>query len=293
MMYMSRHRRRDSNTKPSKSAQASGQGKMTPDTVRRLGIVTEKPMFPQYSRLTGRLNSFKNYSGDNLPDIQTLAEAGFCYTGNGDAVRCYYCGCVLVSWTNDMCPYTQHAFARKDCPHLINCRGVHFETPEYNNRRDCTPPNPMDIVMTKNDVAVQTLNEFGKSDQLCKMALQKLIETSNKDVFTAIELLTVIEEIEAESANECCFKGSNYDDVCSPVNEPLDSNSVQFEELQEENERLKEALQCRICMDRTACIIFLPCGHMVACPQCGPALTVCAVCRKEIKGTVRATLVPF
>lgn len=58
--------------------------------------------------------------------------------------------------------------------------------------------------------------------------------------------------------------------------------------LKEENSRLKEQNTCRICMDKMSDIIFLPCGHIVSCAFCAPALKKCPVCRKGIQGIVKA-----
>lgn len=56
----------------------------------------------------------------------------------------------------------------------------------------------------------------------------------------------------------------------------------------EENERLKETTLCKVCVDKRADVIFLPCGHMICCPQCAPAMTKCPICRKTINGQVKA-----
>ena len=58
--------------------------------------------------------------------------------------------------------------------------------------------------------------------------------------------------------------------------------------LVEENRSLREQMLCKICMDNDANIVFLPCGHLVACAECAPHLRKCAICRKLVKGTVRA-----
>jgi hypothetical protein len=57
--------------------------------------------------------------------------------------------------------------------------------------------------------------------------------------------------------------------------------------LKEENRVLKEQMMCKICMDKDANTVFLPCGHLVSCVDCANALTKCAVCRTIIQGTVR------
>lgn len=58
--------------------------------------------------------------------------------------------------------------------------------------------------------------------------------------------------------------------------------------LLEENRQLRDQMTCKICMDKDACIVFLPCGHMVSCVECAHALRKCAVCRTLIQGTVKA-----
>jgi len=58
--------------------------------------------------------------------------------------------------------------------------------------------------------------------------------------------------------------------------------------LEEENQKLRESALCKICLDKRADVIFLPCGHIVSCPQCAPALDSCPVCRKPVMGLVKA-----
>ncbi|KAL5018669.1 hypothetical protein ScPMuIL_004391 [Solemya velum] len=60
--------------------------------------------------------------------------------------------------------------------------------------------------------------------------------------------------------------------------------------LMQENRQMREESLCRICLEESSCIVFLPCGHMVTCPRCAPAFKKCPVCRKTIKGTVKAYL---
>lgn len=60
--------------------------------------------------------------------------------------------------------------------------------------------------------------------------------------------------------------------------------------LLEENRTLKDQRTCKVCMDGEVNIVFLPCGHLVCCVNCAPALRNCAVCRSLIRGTVRTYL---
>lgn len=47
---------------------------------------------------------------------------------------------------------------------------------------------------------------------------------------------------------------------------------------------------CKICFTKQMGVVFLPCGHVVACVDCAPALKSCAVCRKPLEATIRAFL---
>ncbi|KAJ8932882.1 hypothetical protein NQ314_014363 [Rhamnusium bicolor] len=51
-----------------------------------------------------------------------------------------------------------------------------------------------------------------------------------------------------------------------------------------------EKTLCKICYKNELGVVFLPCGHIVACVDCAAALKTCAVCRKPLQATVRAFL---
>ncbi|XP_071115021.1 baculoviral IAP repeat-containing protein 3-like isoform X1 [Haliotis cracherodii] len=70
-----------------------------------------------------------------------------------------------------------------------------------------------------------------------------------------------------------------------------DKTKNQLKATKEETQQLRESSACKICLEDPANIVFLPCGHMVACGVCSPALERCPVCRKHIRGTVRVHLV--
>ncbi|KAK0168561.1 hypothetical protein PV327_002347 [Microctonus hyperodae] len=51
-----------------------------------------------------------------------------------------------------------------------------------------------------------------------------------------------------------------------------------------------DARMCKICYNEELGVVFLPCGHMVACTRCAPGMTSCAVCREPVTMTVRAII---
>nr|XP_006812129.1 PREDICTED: baculoviral IAP repeat-containing protein 2-like [Saccoglossus kowalevskii] len=54
---------------------------------------------------------------------------------------------------------------------------------------------------------------------------------------------------------------------------------------------LKDQKSCKICMDRDVCMLFQPCGHLVTCEVCSPALKKCPICRTPIRTAIRALMV--
>lgn len=61
-------------------------------------------------------------------------------------------------------------------------------------------------------------------------------------------------------------------------------------ELQEELDRVKDSMMCKVCMDAEMSIIFLPCAHMATCASCTINLSFCPVCREQIKFTIKPIL---
>ena len=68
------------------------------------------PLFPQYTLLEERLNSFTNWTGNLLPS--TLARAGFVFTQSRDRTYC----CTLHKWESNDNPTAAHK------PHFPKCK---------------------------------------------------------------------------------------------------------------------------------------------------------------------------
>ncbi|WP_095210629.1 RING-HC finger protein [Endozoicomonas ascidiicola] len=52
-------------------------------------------------------------------------------------------------------------------------------------------------------------------------------------------------------------------------------------------QNLKEERLCKICLDKSADIVFVPCGHLVSCIDCAQALRKCPMCRGKIDKAIR------
>ena len=303
----------------------------------KLGVIAEKPKYPQYATMERRIQSFKKWPKNKNPKPKDLAEAGFAYTGVEDAVRCFHCGNGLKDWEQADCPWRQHAFHFRNCAHVRLCkgeeyiRGIHGET-SVEVDGDCDdngdiPRLSKRRIMEENISAILTAKEYNIEDTKIKKAVQHFL-TSGKEKFSAVDLMEMVEELEIDSnktetdstSRKICTTAehdnetadSNVDKtkshaVCNKNRNKTQNNAQNrkdtqncnkdqtekqqdYHELKEENESLKETLRCKICFDANACIITVPCGHMVTCPQCVGPLQKCCLCRAPIHGTIRAFL---
>lgn len=57
--------------------------------------------------------------------------------------------------------------------------------------------------------------------------------------------------------------------------------------LEEDYLGLRDTLVCKICREKDVAAAFLPCGHLVCCLDCAPAMRKCPSCGEVIKGTVK------
>ena len=60
-----------------------------------------------------------------------------------------------------------------------------------------------------------------------------------------------------------------------------------FDLVLKEYEEQKERLTCRICTENPVAVAFLPCGHLVCCIDCAPAMRKCPICHELVKGTIK------
>ena len=47
---------------------------------------------------------------------------------------------------------------------------------------------------------------------------------------------------------------------------------------------------CAICSDASREVVFIPCGHLIACNECAKKINFCPICRQGIRGCVRTFL---
>ena len=53
--------------------------------------------------------------------------------------------------------------------------------------------------------------------------------------------------------------------------------------LKQRLEKFQDAMLCRVCMDMSISIAFIPCGHLVCCSECAACVEKCPLCRSQIQ----------
>ncbi|XP_024086281.1 baculoviral IAP repeat-containing protein 7-A isoform X2 [Cimex lectularius] len=109
-----------------------------------------------------------------------------------------------------------------------------------------------------------------------------------------------VDEVSGNKASQEA-KSSNSNDEVGQVSTSTDTEKTLMEEggivdttcikkTAANNESTNDGRLCKICYMDEMGVLFLPCGHIVACVKCALSLRTCAVCRKPVTATFRAFL---
>ncbi|KAL4237080.1 Baculoviral IAP [Mactra antiquata] len=251
-----------------------------------LNIIVGNVRHPRYATVEARAKTFERWPKQTV-SVDKLAEAGFVYVLKDDIVECFDCGGGLRDWPDFADPWEQHALAFRTCPHVRRSKGDSFITKVNTTNGDCRKGDDsgytaVDVLQTE---CVENTNVSGvAADECSKPSENKKVTL---DAFTVDNLGKALVEL-SNVTNEDIKDGLTSEDTEDNNSDTDEETLANLESLKEENIQLKDPFTCKICCDRIACIITLPCGHMVSCFQCIPAVKSCAVCRTPIIGTVRA-----
>lgn len=303
--------------------------KIKDHTIQDQDILQSNSKFPQYADKFARLVSFRHWPLRTAQTPEQMTESGFFYTGQDDLVQCYYCGVGMKNWEREDDPCIEHARWSPTCPYLLVNNGrefvqmvgeMDFDTNDSRIKEN-VDTGQVDGVSRKtkvcsledftsqllNTVAAKSvlMNDYSKDSVIKAINIYKLKEGSVD--FAAKDLLQIIFDLEEGEFN--------YDDIVSNVAEvngqfetepktriveqtrqdndkpenKLESQRAKL--LEEENRRLHEQTLCKICLEEQLAMVFLPCGHLVCCTKCAPALRKCPKCGGIITGSVKTSLI--
>ncbi|OWF45930.1 Baculoviral IAP repeat-containing protein 3 [Mizuhopecten yessoensis] len=84
--------------------------------------------------------------------------------------------------------------------------------------------------------------------------------------------------------------GAHFSAITSGDSTSNDPEMTERLSLYTEAEERKKQLMCSVCGENEVTIAFLPCGHLVCCFQCAPAMIKCPNCSEAVKGNVKVFL---
>lgn len=106
------------------------------------------------------------------------------------------------------------------------------------------------------------------------------------------------DQTSGKAYDECTASGSSQNSTSSEdANKESTTFSTESSEVSEEQSIVKascdkpvdkDARMCKICYSRELRMVFMPCGHLLACAECAKNMKICGVCRKPVKVTVQA-----
>uniref|UniRef100_A0A0B7BEB1 RING-type domain-containing protein n=1 Tax=Arion vulgaris TaxID=1028688 RepID=A0A0B7BEB1_9EUPU len=274
---------------------ATGQG----PTYGELGIITERPKRFEYAVRATRYTSFEPWPRDHHLKKGDLADAGFYYAGYGDCARCFYCGGGLRNWEKDDNVLIEHARWFPKCAYMRQTMGQQFvdAVQDLNKSFDRITYSMVTDKMgssaasfqldTKNvplkrDPAVLTVLDIGYLEK-------DVIEAANfvKEKYGTLSADKVFEKLKHDKKPRTS-NGASVNSQTSEYSSDAPKDKMSMNKLKEENSQLRQQTVCKICMDKEVAVVFLPCGHFVSCSDCAAAMKDCPVCRKEVRGVVRA-----
>ncbi|XP_074744772.1 baculoviral IAP repeat-containing protein 7 isoform X1 [Strix uralensis] len=279
---------------------------------------TALPNAPEYPEMVTeemRLSTFQNWPQYTDMHPEQLARAGFFYTGQGDVVRCFYCDGGVRNWSFGDDPWREHAKWYPGCEFLLRSRGREFVSSVQESfsttllsprdswdQTEQDPSSSQDPLRNWELQAPPSLDQFTIVQNVLQMGFDptwvaNLVE--NKCMLTGTFYLSESELIsdllqpdweESSSAEERdavqreTETSSSREEMQSVQQKESDESRMSTEE---QLRRLQEERMCKVCMDRDVSVVFVPCGHLVACEECALNLRLCPICRAVIQGNVR------
>ncbi|WAR15349.1 DIAP2-like protein, partial [Mya arenaria] len=190
------------------------------------------------------------------------------------------------------------------------------ETPAETQETE-RPQDDLEDLMTSE--AAQSVREMGYTDDIIKNAIREVMNSMGKEKVNGMYILEEILRIEDTQAintkaspkisstvphetkpstptpKNGSAKHSNQfqphtsaqalqSKVVSAGSDKKSAEHRQKRRLKNENKALKESTICSSCSKKEVCIVFLPCGHLISCEQCGSSVRTCMTCGQRVRG---------
>ncbi|XP_053405657.1 E3 ubiquitin-protein ligase XIAP-like [Mercenaria mercenaria] len=251
-----------------------------------------------------RLYSFMTFPPDSAvrPILLRFPKAGFYYTGSGEEVACFCCGLKIEFWPADETAFEVHRRLSPHCRYI--CGGDTTNITIHGDNRLKTVPNyskgsyfTSECGKTLSETQSVHFNFKNSDSESDKGSYTKSSHTAGQsnDTGLKVELYPRISGSRPKYSDYALLSERLASSSQWPERHGLEPQvlakagfySAEKQRLLEENRRLKDLITCKICLDNDACVVFLPCGHLMSCIECSKSLRKCAICRTVLQRTVR------
>ncbi|XP_051961952.1 baculoviral IAP repeat-containing protein 7-like isoform X2 [Xyrauchen texanus] len=263
-------------------------------------VVSGQAVYPEMESVDNRLATYHNWPTGATVQPDTLARAGFFYTGHGDNVKCFFCDGGLRNWEPGDEPWQEHAKWFPQCEYLLQSRGREYVSNIQQSYINMSERVGGSLSSTVGSVSSEVLGEQSSVaaaamlSPVVKMVLQmgfqrSLVESlvqsryllTGSHYTSVSDLVTDVLQAEEEERQTGEPRPETVERQGSSAERSDMSPEEQLRQLQEER-------TCKVCMDKLVSMVFIPCGHLVVCTDCAASLRHCPICRAVIRGSVRA-----
>ncbi|CAL8262790.1 unnamed protein product [Lota lota] len=286
----------------------------------RTGEVVDETTYPKVPHMCSedaRLRTFQPWPSSAPVSPHSLAQAGLFYLGESDRVQCFCCGGMLGGWEAGDTAWGEHSKHFANCFFILghDVGNVPFqgdaeeveleELVGGGSRTPASPSVPMGSFQERLESYAEIQHPIdcemlaragfysgGVGDRVICFQCGGGIKNWQPDEDPWIE--------HAKHYPGCRFllteKGQDFVNqvqLQEPRRNRAASSQNGFSRQQNEEDpidillRLQREKQCKICMDRDFCMVFIPCGHLVCCSECSQSLSKCPICCGSITQKIK------
>ncbi|XP_051947914.1 baculoviral IAP repeat-containing protein 7-like isoform X1 [Xyrauchen texanus] len=274
-------------------------------------VVPGQAVCPEMESEDNRLTTYQNWPTGASVQPDSLARAGFFYTGHSDNVKCFFCDGGLRNWEPGDDPWQEHAKWFPQCEYLLQSRGREYVSNIQQSYFNMTERVGGSLSSTEGSITsellggqssvaapmlspvVQAVLQMGFQRSQVESLVQSHYLLTGSHYTSVSDLVTDVLQAEEEErqggepgAETMERQGSSAGGKRTQVTvrEKVRSDMSPEEQLRQ----LQEERTCKVCMDKHVSMVFIPCGHLVVCTDCAASLRHCPICRAVIRGSVRA-----
>ena len=172
--------------------------------------------------------------------------------GYGDHCKCFTCQGLLNDFQEDEDIWKTHCWLYPECPFMNLSRGAVFIRDVHFEKR---------------------LPQYKKLKEAKKLNEDFELTKDSTKVKNCIVCSTEKENDKAEKLTLCV----------NCIREDKENRKIVLETAK----KAEGTHRCIICLDNKLSVLFLPCSHILACPNCSLSLKDCALCRTPIQCSLK------